>query len=311
MRYSGGKCPVCEVEFDNNSDIVVCPDCGTPHHRECWAKAGSCANSELHKSGFVYVHPVREEKRSDETDAETVIHGTDGGGGVFSGENSHSNPTPAAYGFFNSEPIMPETDIGGISGKDYGLFLGSAAFRYLPRFLFIQKTGKKTIINLFAFLLPFTFAAYKRMYKLAAVLLTLNMLFFAVGIYGAMNKEPLRAVWEVTVQIAADSNVTEEEYELFKNALNKASQTEVKATWTDYVLQLKIADNIFTGLFATYLYMKESEKKIKSLRDADMPEEVYGSLLRRLGRGALTLPLMGYIAIFFEVTAILGYGLNL
>lgn len=302
MRYLGGKCPICEVEFNNDSDIVVCPDCGTPHHRECWAKEGRCANARLHKDGFVFVRPDSEETPSDETDDETAD-----GRSVFLGENSQNSPALAAYGFFNSEPITSETDIGGISGRDYGLFLGSAAFRYMPRFLFLQKTGKKAFVNLFAFLFPFTFAAYKRMYKLAAVLLTLNMFFFAVGIYGAMNKEPLRAVWEIGVQVMADGKATAEEYELFVNAVNKASQTEIKAGWTDYVLQLKIADNIFTGLFATYLYMKESEKKIKTLRDAEMPEEVYGTLLQRLGKGALTLPVMGYIAIFFEVTAILSY----
>ena len=29
-RYTGNHCPVCEQEFTDNDDIVVCPDCGTP-----------------------------------------------------------------------------------------------------------------------------------------------------------------------------------------------------------------------------------------------------------------------------------------
>ena len=37
-RYTGNHCPVCEQEFTDNDDIVVCPDCGTPYHRACWQK---------------------------------------------------------------------------------------------------------------------------------------------------------------------------------------------------------------------------------------------------------------------------------
>ena len=42
FRYSQEKCPVCENEFTNDDDIVVCPLCGTPHHRECYKKNGEC-----------------------------------------------------------------------------------------------------------------------------------------------------------------------------------------------------------------------------------------------------------------------------
>ena len=31
MRYTGETCPVCNQVFQEDDDIVVCPDCGTPH----------------------------------------------------------------------------------------------------------------------------------------------------------------------------------------------------------------------------------------------------------------------------------------
>ena len=51
-RYTGNHCPVCEQEFTDNDDIVVCPDCGTPYHRACWQKVGACMHKSEHAAGF-------------------------------------------------------------------------------------------------------------------------------------------------------------------------------------------------------------------------------------------------------------------
>ena len=50
--YKGNRCPVCEKTFKENDDIVVCPDCGTPYHRECWKKVGACLHEAEHAAGF-------------------------------------------------------------------------------------------------------------------------------------------------------------------------------------------------------------------------------------------------------------------
>ena len=50
--YQGVKCPYCGIEFKENDDIAVCPECGTPHHRTCYHDNGHCYNSELHSETF-------------------------------------------------------------------------------------------------------------------------------------------------------------------------------------------------------------------------------------------------------------------
>ena len=50
QNYINEKCPVCGKEFRQEDDIVVCPDCGTPHHRECYKQLGHCAHAEKHGS---------------------------------------------------------------------------------------------------------------------------------------------------------------------------------------------------------------------------------------------------------------------
>ena len=51
-RYTGNHCPVCEQAFTDTDDIVVCPDCGTPYHRDCWKKVGACMHRSEHTAGF-------------------------------------------------------------------------------------------------------------------------------------------------------------------------------------------------------------------------------------------------------------------
>lgn len=52
--YENEKCPVCSKPFEKGDDIVTCPDCGTPHHRECYNDLGGCKNRSLHGTDFVY-----------------------------------------------------------------------------------------------------------------------------------------------------------------------------------------------------------------------------------------------------------------
>ncbi len=51
-RYTGNHCPVCEQAFTDTDDIVVCPDCGTPYHRDCWKKVRACMHRSEHAAGF-------------------------------------------------------------------------------------------------------------------------------------------------------------------------------------------------------------------------------------------------------------------
>ncbi len=47
--YTGYECKSCGKKFAENDDIVVCPECGTPYHRDCYKSEGRCINDELHK----------------------------------------------------------------------------------------------------------------------------------------------------------------------------------------------------------------------------------------------------------------------
>jgi len=58
--YTGLKCPVCEKPFASGDDIVVCPECGAPYHRECYAKVGRCVFSDKHGTPDAWSPPKPE-----------------------------------------------------------------------------------------------------------------------------------------------------------------------------------------------------------------------------------------------------------
>ncbi len=72
-RFDGKLSPVCREKFTSDSDIVVCPDCGTPHHRECYTKTNKCALYKGHGS-FVWEGTIPGEKFIDSFD---ILHLTD------------------------------------------------------------------------------------------------------------------------------------------------------------------------------------------------------------------------------------------
>ena len=40
-------CPVCGREITPSDDIVVCPQCGAPHHRDCWKRKAIVISSRI------------------------------------------------------------------------------------------------------------------------------------------------------------------------------------------------------------------------------------------------------------------------
>ncbi len=313
MEYIDQKCPVCGQPFSSDSDVVVCPECGTPHHRECYAQSGFCANSARHKDGYSYYQAERPPEKPPEKPKDDAYAPADS-------PSDKGKPSPMGlfgvyakdegYGVYKGEAVKSERDIGGITAGEYGTFLGKAARTYIPRFLYLEETGKKIIWNVVAFFLPYTFAASKKMYKAAMLLLAVDMFFFGFSVYSSLKKEPAKAFAEQLMLVYEDGKLTDEEVELLSGAMQKINETEINRDWTDAVLELRYLDNIVMGLLATYFYKKDCARKLTVLKNAPVPPEVVQATMRRTGKTAVLLPLMGYIAIAVTVVSTCGWLIN-
>ncbi len=69
MDFKGNNCPVCNKAFEEDDDIVVCPKCGAPYHRDCYKEKGKCIFTDLHKEKKSWKEVYKtEETKSESTD---------------------------------------------------------------------------------------------------------------------------------------------------------------------------------------------------------------------------------------------------
>jgi hypothetical protein len=58
-------CPFCQSIILNGENIIKCPKCHIPHHRECWIEHGGCSIFGCnYKKGAETINPTRRERFS-------------------------------------------------------------------------------------------------------------------------------------------------------------------------------------------------------------------------------------------------------
>ena len=169
MNYIGERCVVCNNVFDEESDVVVCPECGAPHHRECYMKENKCGFFLSHIGGVKWERTVSRNVQTEtfqandnytkeETDAENAFH------------EERSNITEDDYLF--SEKYLgynPNQDIGGATLKEAAAFVRSNRIYYIPIFKRMKDMGIKFSFNILSFLFPPLFFANRKMWGWALI----------------------------------------------------------------------------------------------------------------------------------------------
>ena len=88
MDYKGKNCPVCNEVFKEDDDIVVCPKCGAPYHRECYAVKGKCIFPDLHREKKSWIA----ENGFEEPEEKTVQESVESDDAVICRHCGHKNP---------------------------------------------------------------------------------------------------------------------------------------------------------------------------------------------------------------------------
>ncbi|MBQ6877602.1 MAG: DUF2628 domain-containing protein [Oscillospiraceae bacterium] len=185
QNFLGNPCPYCGKIFNENDDIVVCPECGTPHHRDCYKEHSACANEEKHSEKFewkssVFTHSLKPEPIPEEK-PETVLcaHcGKENPGSAHyclgCGAPLISKPVrdkyEVSYEEFQRERerIFTESfgsDFEGVSAKEAAIYVRSNIGYFLPRFAAFSK-GAKFDTNFSAFIFSYFYLFYRKMYGL-------------------------------------------------------------------------------------------------------------------------------------------------
>lgn len=263
--YENASCPVCSLAFEKGDDVVFCPECGTPHHRECYASLGRCANAHLHASGYDFYKDKKEKEQ-----AQSGVPVPAPFPEPQKNENGEENKNPFNPVFSSAPAETPfensSEEIGGINVADLAAAVRVNAKRFIDVFKKQQDKKIKTGWNWGAFLFGSLYFFFRKMYKQAISL----MCFFGALLIGANL---------AYAKLAPEANQAMAEFmELMSNGSNEAAMENYQSvvTMADYpkaamvsyvVLGTIIMLRIVLALFADRIYFKSISTLINNVTE--------------------------------------------
>lgn len=262
-NFINEKCSVCSSTFFEGDDIVVCPECGAPYHRECYKHAGSCVYTAEHgefewkseknllKEHFENIESaiiVKEEKES-ESPADFPDR--------IDMSNVHSFEEYKELmdeHLLKQEKDFPEVD--GVTAEELIKFLNKNAYYYLPVFKAIATKGKIMKLNFAALLFFPMHCFYRRMNFLGTIVMTAYII-----------------CMEFCMIISSWAG---------ENGINQQAVLSVG-------MFVGLALSLFVLMFFNYFYFKTAVKKIKNIKaeNASMSKEEIFQLISAEGRPSL------------------------
>ena len=297
FRYSNQKCPVCENEFLTTDDIVVCPLCGTPHHRDCYKKNGECGNYDKHSEGFRWTPEEVNLQQPEQPES----------------EQQDAPEQPPINPFFGANPLsqFPQELEDNVSTEEVAGFVQIHAIKYLSNF-FYTKSNKKTFSWAAFFFTPYWFF-YRKMYKLGAIFMALSLL-LTVGfnilppvqtLYNDMTE------WTEKYSVENADDLTEEEMA----QAYKEQQEFILGNPTGSVLimvqgALSLAVQIFVGFKANKWYYNHTVTNIKKIKAEEQDPQKQKLLFFKSGGcsvGATFLAILANNMIVMAIEMLLTY----
>ena len=205
LNHTGHKCAYCHKPFEPGDDIVVCPDCGAPYHRDCYQQAGDCVFAEKHGTDFEWQPEPGTGPRTDEVICPNCGAKTPGdaqfckecGAPLKAGaqqNTSYSNNCNNTYNTYNTynnaqtgsapnglsaeeqsrwafqmgflaNQCDPNDTIDGIPLKDWANFVGHSAPSYLTAFKRMEVTGRKFGFSFSALFFGPLYFFFRKMWK--------------------------------------------------------------------------------------------------------------------------------------------------
>ena len=268
---NGIKCPVCNNEFNDSDDVVYCPDCGTPHHRECYKLAGHCVNAGLHQTGFVFNEgsPAKAQQnpavQADNTNNKTFA--------APQGEAANQNQPP----FFQMPNVqMPDyfakfegETIDGDNAKFYAASVNTNIDRFMK--LFKKFDGKKGALgwNWGAFFFGPYYLLFRKMYTQGIGFLVIQTLISYLGSFFMTTKAP-NFMKAVNALITSKANgtframtVTQADFE----SLRSASDYQMALNVAMIMFAALVVVRIFIALFADKMYFSVVKNRVKTVSE--------------------------------------------
>lgn len=327
MEFFKYKCPVCEEQFKSGDDIVVCPECGTPHHRECYETTGHCFYENKHSDDFSFEESSN--KKADNNDDDTVtcpkcnhinedttfycqkcgypLNEQDRNRQQSNNTNTENSPfgqnTPP-FGF--GGPAIQFDPLAGLKSDEeisenvkvgeMAKFVGKTTQYYLLIFDRIKKSGNSKF-NFSAFLFSGVYFLYR---KMTAIGIIASLLFLALTV----GETFIQLMPEYQELFTTFYNLQSQAHSFYSISLTSHfTSNEILFLFAPLALAaLKGILMIICGLTANRAYYKHCNKKIKKIKKSTDNTKLNKELELN---GGVNLPLaISFIAAYVIITYI-------
>lgn len=263
-KYIGQPCTSCRSVMKEGEDIVVCPICGSPYHKDCYKAEGKCIRDDLHASDKEWQPECLDPKVTKDAFNPSVAADSDNPAGItcpmcgtanspdaaFCSKcgtpvnMSKANPDPTEFfgSFANAfnRSSNADSDVDGNTVSEYTRYIGSSFMYYLPKFLRFGKSGSKVSFNVWAFFFPNLYFLFRKMNLIGYALLILTT---------------LMSIPSVAITLAQYGYITapwalSEGFILLNNVFAILS----------YVI------SFICGIFGNWFYYKKAKKDIKKIK---------------------------------------------
>ncbi len=154
------SCALCNAYLFEEDDVVYCPVCGAPHHRECYNSIGHCALEDKH--GTENQYDLLLKKNETKTNSKIKpTQNTSADDTYTPGDEIFESLPP--MDFLGGVPANLEIE-KGVTAKEVRNFVISNTHRYVPKFTQLSKKNKSSW-NFIAFFFPAEWLLSRKMYK--------------------------------------------------------------------------------------------------------------------------------------------------
>lgn len=283
------KCQICGGYIFEDDDKVVCPICGAPYHRDCYASLGKCALGDKHGTSEQYdlTHPKEQsegkvDNENRETDGVVCPHChcvCDRGAQVCphcnrpltgeftppfggNGQNTFSGGVPPFGANVYIDPyggISPKATLeDGVTAEDVKNYTAVNTPRYVGKFFTLKKEHKSSW-NWAAFLFPHAWLFSRKMY-FKAFAVTVIM------IAAAMCSFPVQSVLAQQLPQNATQN------DLVNFVMNNSSEFIVPLIMQAVGFLTALGIRIVSALMGDWWYRNHAITKIKEIKSSPLTE---------------------------------------
>ncbi len=273
LKIEGCSCARCKAYLFSEDDIVYCPECGAPHHRECYEALGHCAVAELHGTELEYsrekvleaIEKEQEKKDNEKLEEESKTEHTvcSKCGENYDFELMHcprcSFPNVAKingfkeFDFLGGVPADYMLD-ENVTAEDAKRFVASNTHRYIPKFATMNSKNKVSW-NWMAFLFPCQWMLSRKMFKNGILLgiLAITVTLLSVPINQVILNMGTGASMDMASLITALSE-----------AMPDMQIATIVLTLIGAFLDIGI--RLFAALFGDYIYKKHTISQVKKIK---------------------------------------------